>query len=288
MIRKLLLENKESKPPFLKAPLPLPGEQVREKLDDELIGFSLAMTFPFFLLFLVIYNTIFCGEVPRYLSFLVTTITITPFLVFTFIYGMKRIKNIRTYRLGFIGEQVVGQELERARSMGYVVFHDIYNKEKKFNVDHIAIGKAGIIVIETKAKSKPKKGSTEITYDGKKIVFLDKSYTYDPLVQVDLNSKWIQELAHKLIAKERKPVCQFNIRNPVPVVCVVVYPGWHIDYSEAQRIKAPIMVTNEQMLVDGVIKSLQQPSELTDEMVEELQDIFEHYLREKNKKLIEY
>ena len=48
------------------------------------------------------------------------------------------------------------------------------------------------------------------------------------------------------------------------------------------------MVTNEQMLVDSVIKSLKQPPELTDEMIEELQDIFEHYLREKNKKLIEY
>ena len=58
--------------------------------------------------------------------------------------------------------------------------------------------------------------------------------------------------------------------------------------NEAQRIKAPIMVANEQMLVDGVIKSLKQLPELTDEMIEELQDIFEHYLREKNKKLIEY
>ncbi len=48
------------------------------------------------------------------------------------------------------------------------------------------------------------------------------------------------------------------------------------------------MVANEQMLVDGVIKSLKQLPELTDEMIEELQDIFEHYLREKNKKLIEY
>jgi hypothetical protein len=288
MIRKLLLGNKDSKPPFLKAPLPLPGEQVREKLEDELIGFSLALLFPLFLLFLVIYNTIFCGVVPRYLAFFVTLVTIIPFLIFACIYGLKRIKNIRTYRLGFIGEQVVGQELEIARSMGYVVFHDIYNEDKKFNVDHIAIGKAGIIVVETKAKSKPKKGSTEITYEGKKIVFLDKSYTYDPLVQVERNSKWIQELVHMLIANERKPLCQFNIRNPVPVVRVVVFPGWHIDYSEAQKIKAPVLVTNEQMLVDGVIKSLKQPPELTDEMVEELQDIFDHYLREKNKKLIEY
>ncbi|MFA6294220.1 MAG: nuclease-related domain-containing protein [Victivallales bacterium] len=288
MIRKLLLGNKESRPPFLKAPLPLPGEQVREKLEDELIGFTLALLFPFFLLILVIYNTIFCGTLPRYLSFCVSSITIIPALIVTFIYGIKRIKNIRTYRLGFIGEQVVGQELERSRSLGYVVFHDIYNEEKKFNVDHIAIGKAGIIVVETKAKSKPKKGSTEIIYDGKKIIFLDKRYTYEPLVQVGRNSEWIQELAHKLIALERKPICHFNAMNPVPVVCVVVYPGWHIDYNEAQRIKALIMVTNEQMLVDSVIRSLKQPPELTDEMVEELQDIFEHYLREKNKKLIEY
>ncbi|MFZ2655587.1 MAG: nuclease-related domain-containing protein [Victivallales bacterium] len=288
MIRKLLFGNKDSRPPFLKAPLALPGERVREKLEDEVMGFAIALSIPIFLILLVIYKTIFSAPLSHNLSFLVHSITTVPFFLFFYIYGKKKIKNIRTYRLGFIGEQVIGQELERARSMGYTVFHDIYSDEKKFNVDHIAIGKAGIVVVETKAKSKPKKGSPEIKYDGKSIIFPDKSYTVDPLDQVERNSTWIQELAHKLIADERKPICQFNIKNPVPVVCVVVYPGWHIDYTEAQRNKAPVIVTNEQMLVDSVIKSLKQPVELTDGMVEELQDLFDYHLREKNKRLIEY
>ena len=288
MIRKLLFGNKESRPPFLKAPLALPGERVREKLEDELIGFSIALFYPVVLFGLVIYKTIFPDNISHSWSFLLYAVSIMPVLLFICFYIMKRIKNIRTYRLGFIGEQVVGQELERARSLGYTIFHDIYSDEKKFNVDHIAIGKAGIVVVETKAKSKPKKGSPEIKYDGKSIIFPDKSYTVDPLDQVERNSTWIQELAHKLIADERKPLCPFNIKNPVPVVCVVVYSGWHIDYAEAQRNKAPIIVTNEQMLVDNVIKSLKQPAELTDGMVEELQDLFDYHLREKNKRLIEY
>ena len=288
MFRKFLLENKASRPPFLKAPLPLPGERVREKLDDELIGFALAVTFPLFLCMLIIYKTIFSAPLSHSLSFLVTIVTITPALIFVFIYGKKKVKNIRTYRLGFIGEQVVGQELERARSMGYVVFHDIYDEEKKFNVDHIAIGKAGIIVVETKSKSKPRDNSPKIIYNGKSLVFPDKSYSLEPLGQIEANAKWIRELAHKLISEKKNAKCPFNKENPVPVIRIVVYPGWYVNYDEAQKNKALIMVTNDELLVDNVIKSLQQPPELTDEMVKELQDIFNHYFREKNKKLIEY
>jgi hypothetical protein len=42
------------------------------------------------------------------------------------------------------------------------------------------------------------------------------------------------------------------------------------------------------LLVDNVIKSLKQPTELTDEMIEELQDLFEWHFRAENKRLIEY
>ncbi len=158
MFRKFLLGNKKSRPPFLKAPLALPGERVREKLDDEIIGFVCAFFISLFLFLFVIYKTIFSGTLSHYLSFRVNFILAVPFLLFFYFHGKKKLKNVRAYRLGFIGEQVIGQELERARNMGYTIFHDIYCEEKKFNIDHIAIGKAGIVVVETKAKSKPKKG----------------------------------------------------------------------------------------------------------------------------------
>ena len=288
MLRKWLLGSKDSRPPFLKPPLAFPGDRLRDMLDENIFRFSIAATLPIVLFLVLIYNTIFSGKLSHLNSFLIHLAALSPFFVISFYFARKSRKEIKNYRLGYIGEQVIGQELERARTMGYTVFHDIENREKKFNVDHIAIGKAGIVVIETKAKSKPKKGSPEIKYDGKTIMFPDNSYTTDPLDQVEGNAKWIQDLAHKLISQERKPACHFDMKNPVPTVRVVVYPGWHIDYSEAQKARAPIIVTNDSLLVDSVIKSLKPDPKLTDEMVEELQDLFERHFRHENKEMIEY
>ena len=288
MLRKFLFENRESRTPFLKPPLTLPGERVREKLEDELMRLVLIITLPLCLFIILIYKTIFSAPLSHSLSFLVHAIVIMPFLLLALFYGRKTIRIIRTYRLGFTGEQIVGQELERGRNMGYSIFHDIYNEEKKFNVDHIAIGTAGIVVVETKAKSKPRNNPPEIIYNGKSLVFPDKSYTTSPLDQVEANARWIQELSHKLISEKKNAKCQFNKANPVPVVRVVVYPGWYVDYEEAQKNKAPIIVTNDVMLVDKVIKSLKQPFALTNEMIEELQNLFDCHLRKKNKTLIEY
>ncbi|GEM_PF-1122875 len=288
ILRKLILGRKESRQPFMKPPLAIPGESLREKLDDELFGFALALYIPFLLFLLVVYKTIFSAPLSHLLSFWVYMITSLPVLLVAILYGRRKIRKILTYRQGFMGEQIIGQELERSRSMGYVVFHDIYNEQKKFNVDHIAIGKPGIVVVETKSKSKLKKGSPEIVYDGTRLTFPDRTYTMDPLDQVEANAKWIQELAHKLIAEKKNAKCQFNNKNPVPVVRIVVYPGWYVDYEEARKVKAKTMVTNDEMLVDNVIKSLKQPLELTDGMITELQELFEYYLREKNKEMIEY
>ena len=50
-IRKWILNNKNSRPPFLTPPLRAPGEAIGFKLDDELMNFTLfAIGVPIFLL----------------------------------------------------------------------------------------------------------------------------------------------------------------------------------------------------------------------------------------------
>lgn len=283
MIRERLFERKGMKLPFIKFPLNQAGEELRLRLEDEIFGFSLGFGFVLSLILFILFRTFSCESMTPLTSFAVHLVITIPFFFMTYVYSKIKLNNIINCRLGYLGEKMVGQELERSRTLGYAVFHDLHHPEKKFNVDHIAIGKAGIIVIETKAKSKPQKGSPEIKYDGQKISFPDGSYTADPLAQVEANSRWIQEMAHKLIGAERKSACPFNMQNPVPVLRIVVYPGWFVDYSEAQRKKAQTLVTNDELLVDSVIKSFKQPSNLSDEMILELQEIFERHLRSENK-----
>jgi len=75
---------------------------------------------------------------------------------------------IRALRLGIEGERAVGQFLERLRAAGYFVFHDVLGEN--FNIDHVLIGPAGVITIETKTLSKPRRGDARITFDGEKVL----------------------------------------------------------------------------------------------------------------------
>lgn len=289
ILRKWLLHKKGVKLPFTKPPLRAPGETLGFKFDDELLNFAMfAVALPVVVILFGIFKVLFVSsKLSLEINIGIQLSVIIPILVGVSIYGRKKVRLIRNYYIGYTGERVIGQQLERARKLGYSVFHDIEDKKKKFNVDHIAIGKAGIIVVETKAKSKPEKGSPEIHYNGENLLFPDGSYTSDPLKQVDANAKWVQELAHQLISDKKNPKCNFKKKNPVPVVKIVAYPGWCIKFEEAIKKKAEIKVTNDTMIADPLIKNLKSNPKLTPEMVTELQELLGAYLQEENKWRIE-
>ena len=55
------------------------------------------------------------------------------------------------YELGQSGEQAVGAALERLRAIGYDVLHDVrWPGRRRANIDHVAIGPAGILVVDAK------------------------------------------------------------------------------------------------------------------------------------------
>lgn len=58
------------------------------------------------------------------------------------------------YERGQVGEQTVGAALERLREHGYDVLHDVrWPGRRRANIDHVAIGPAGILVVDAKSWS---------------------------------------------------------------------------------------------------------------------------------------
>ena len=147
-------------------------------------------------------------------------------------------EKIKPLRLGQIGEEAVGQFLEeKLRPAGYQVLHDILSDN--FNVDHVAIGPAGIYTIETKTHSKPAKGQCFVTYDGEKVKVNGFQPDRDPVTQAKAEAGWLQDLIKASTGKKFK------------VQPVVLYPGWFITAS----VEWPeVWVLNEISFVNTVAK----------------------------------
>lgn len=128
---------------------------------------------------------------------------------------------MRQLRQGIEGEKAVGQFLERLRSDGYLVFHDVV--AEGFNVDHVLIGPAGVFTIETKTWSKPVRGDARISYDGNALVVAGRTPGRDPLVQAKSQARWLKALLAESTGR------QFTVRP------VVVFPGWFVEPSPGSQ-----------------------------------------------------
>jgi len=155
----LLLHRKKARfksaaqEPFTELPLRPPGESLRikieelsEKFDEHISTLGITSCLAAVLALLApddkrTMTALGCGAFA-----LITYVVITPRLF--------RTANARwQYRLGFMGERVVGEELNQLLAHGFHVFHDV--PFENFNIDHVLVGTAGVYAVETKSWRKP-------------------------------------------------------------------------------------------------------------------------------------
>ncbi len=174
-----------------------------------------------------------------------TIITITAILVITFsAWKIKRaLKKINALKLGRDGEKSVGQKLEELRENGAMIFHDI--QANGFNLDHVAITKSGIFVIETKSYSKPSKGKTEIVFNGKYIFRNGVQLDSNPIIQVKAAANWLKKTLKESTGKH------FNIQP------VILFPGWYIE-STPEAKKSGVWVLNPKALPTYIANNKQR------------------------------
>lgn len=126
-------------------------------------------------------------------------------------------RELRAHRLGYKGERVVAEELNRLLAEGFAVFHDLpFNG---YNIDHLLVGTRGVFVVETKTRSKRtdarwEKKATAV-FDGRTIRFND-SLDVDAVKQARLNAR---EVARWLSA---------STGEQVEAQAILAVPGWWI------------------------------------------------------------
>lgn len=209
--------TRETKSPIKTPPLRQPGQALREKIsdiaNDQLWPMLAALT-----MFWVIAFIEWIGFwLPNSRQPWIYTLLAAGYSFYAY-YKFPRITTeIRRYRRGEEGEAAVGQLLEeKLRPMGYHIFHDI--PAEGFNLDHVAIGPAGVLCIETKTYGKPISGQTIISFEQGRVLVNGFALTRNPIEQAKWNAKWLMDMMEEMTSR------RFFVQP------VVVFPGWCVDF----------------------------------------------------------
>lgn len=235
-LKRKLLKPIDRRMPLKEPPLRVPAQTLSENFDDKLIDLvAKVIGFPTLLALWFLGNlaTDFAAGARAELwarSGIYLSVVLLAILI-VLRWAKGDIKELRNYYLGMLAERFVGQQLERSRAFGFSVFHDIEFTDggRTFNIDHIAIGRQGIFVVETKGKSKPEKGQTRVRFDGKFLHFTDGTKTDEHINQIEANVARARELLFQLIQDKPNPVCRFHKAEQLPITGLVVYPGWYVE-----------------------------------------------------------
>lgn len=142
---------------------------------------------------------------------------------------LKGKKTVRRLALGYECELAVGQALDLLMLKGFRVFHDL--EGKKFNIDHILIGRNGVFAIETKGRSKLL-GTAGKNKANPKVIFQNgvfqfpKGYEKDWVEQAKRQAAWLKGWLSRAVGFE------------LFVQPVIVVPGWYVETKSPHPVKA--------------------------------------------------
>jgi Nuclease-related domain len=219
-----MIMNKKTSP-LKDKPLRLAGQSLQEEIDkiinDKALNYMLA---PVFFISLVIYEWLryIQDSVPSPKSIFtlaLLAIAATIFSAFKIIKFRTKVKNMR---LGLDGEKAVGQELEKLRTQGCMVYHDIVGDN--FNIDHVVVSDKGIFLIETKTYSKPNLVNPKVRYEKGSLTIDGLGDMSKIITQVKASSTWLKRTLEESTGKT------FLIKP------VILFPGWYVESPNDSEI----------------------------------------------------
>lgn len=232
--RKLLYREKHPLPEDLKL-LREPGESQRlyynemvEKLFiNAILAALLAFELALFPLQLVVwYKADHEAQLQAFILTLVLAVIGPILFVLWLLSGLSKIRNRRS---GLFGERVVGEHLNKLKTEGFFVFHDLPmgNQKLRHNIDHVVVGPTGLFVIETKAYRK-RKGRPG--YEDHKIFnrgdFLDFPWAESRRELGKSNDR----------AKQLAKLLTEALEQRIDAQPILAFPGWFIESGGEQSI----------------------------------------------------
>ena len=200
--------------PLKKPPVRNPGEG----LDAEMADLRELKLFPY----IVASTMTVAFAVVEWIQWLNTprqpwwlTITAIGVIIFTYVRFRRVRARYRDLKLGRDGEKAVGQYLERLRTDGFAVLHDIPGDG--FNLDHVLVSTRGIFVVETKTLRKTDDRQATLRFDGTDVRVAGHALPRNPVPQVRANMAWLATLLEEETSR------RFAVRG------VVLFPGWFVE-----------------------------------------------------------
>jgi Nuclease-related domain len=205
-----------SRSPLKAKPLRLPGQSVQEDIDDLLwdetgpyIAFAVAIALVAFFEWMAVLL-----RLPRQ-PWIYSGVALVA-IALASVRCLRVHGRLKQLKLGRDGERAVGQYLERLRTDGADVFHDVPGDG--FNIDHVVLSAHGFYAVETKAWNKSKRGEARITLSDDGVLLKNRLRPdRDPVVQAQAGAKWLSQLLEETTGK------QFRVRG------VVLFPGWFVE-----------------------------------------------------------
>jgi hypothetical protein len=245
-----------------------PGESLRliiEDFDDK-INESLFFLFstPPALCAAYIAQSQFTNKQPGNLV-IITLVLLVLVVLYLYIKKLYLLLQIRhTYRVGLDAELAVGQELNYLMLEGFQVFHDFPQEQN--NIDHIAIGPAGVFAIETRGILKPETGkgaaAARLIYDGQSLIFPDKHKISEPIAQARKQAAALAEWLGSVIDE------------PVDVQAALALPGWVVERKKQDGF---VLLSGRKKDFLQALKDRKGEKDLSDELIRQIA----HHLSEK-------
>lgn len=252
-------KQRPTRAPIAEEPLREPGESLREQFNDTLLDkvvvwwvVALAASIH---AALDLYRWYFAVPPAPVIAAIIATVLLAV-AVWRTIAWWPQLRNISR---GLRGERQLGQFLQNELiSKGYRVFHDL--EDDRGNIDHVAIGPAGIFSIETKTVHKPMKGQSRVQFDGQRVLVNGRPPDRDPIVQARACAASLQNILREELGKS------YEIQP------VVIYPGWFVEEARV----SDVWVLNEDRFI-GWLK--QERQHLSREEIEVIAAGLARYVR---------
>jgi hypothetical protein len=207
----------DARHPFTESPLRVAGQSSRQKADE----IFESATEDLLLILIGPSVGFFFGLVQRRDSTIYGGILFVLVALVTGWLGIRLIRKLKeswNCRLGALGEQVVGRELDQLMRLDYRVFHDV--QFGTWNIDHVVVGPRGVFAVETKTWRKPGKGvksPVKIIFDGECLLLPGNRWDRKALEQARNNAqslaRWIARAAAETV-------------KAIPIVAL---PGWALE-----------------------------------------------------------
>ena len=253
----------------LKAPMEFkllrgPGESLRRRLDkfEDQFAFRMlaAALAPLVAAALVLAMFFMQLPIPQRTLWIGVFLSVAVFLA-GFIAALRwmagNLRRYRSDRLGYLGEREVAEHLQTLCARGYVVFHDVpaSSKRRFFNIDHVAVGPAGVVVIETKTRRKVRSrtGRKEhiVSSDGRRLIW-PWGEDQSNLKQAASRAEWVREWIRERTGIE------------TPVRPILALPGWFVETTA----RGAVAVVNPKLLPAEVERGATPAGELSREQID--------------------